>query len=194
MPKSGKLVSNITMKSNNTQSQGFTLMELMVVMVLMAILVAAGVSSFLSSQKKGRDSRRKSDLKHITTALLTYLNDKGKFPNDNGLGGIAGCTPDDATLCAWGGEFTDMNGTIYMLKLPEDPSSGKQYYYDVCCSNLKYQLYARLENAEDGDLVRDESDRVLYYDGTDCGGGALCNYAVTSGNRAPDEGHTLVTE
>ena len=49
--------------------KGFTLLELLVVMVILGLLAAIGLSSFISSQKKGRDARRKADLSSIQSAL-----------------------------------------------------------------------------------------------------------------------------
>ncbi|MCL4360231.1 type II secretion system GspH family protein [Patescibacteria group bacterium] len=40
---------------------GFTLIELLIVIAILGILVRLGLASFLSSQIKSRDSRRKSD-------------------------------------------------------------------------------------------------------------------------------------
>src|SRR5574341_329497 len=66
------------------RKNGFTLMELLIVMVLLGILVAMGLSSFRGSQTKSRDSRRKAELRQISLALEAYFNDKGRYPNDDG--------------------------------------------------------------------------------------------------------------
>lgn len=52
---------------------GFTLIELMIVITIITILVTIGVTSFTTSQKKARDSRRKSDVRDIQTALEQYF-------------------------------------------------------------------------------------------------------------------------
>ena len=170
-------------------------MELMVVMVLLGILITVGLASYRSVQMKSRDSKRKSDMRQISSALELYFNDKSRYPADDGAGIIKGCGTSDSQNCAWEDTMKDSNGTIYMIKLPGDPSSGRQYYYDSYGGQGKgYQLYARLENSEDVDLSRDGSDNVYYYVGTVCQTGSKkCNFGVTSSNLTLDDasqGHT----
>ncbi|MGB9706948.1 MAG: type IV pilin protein, partial [Microgenomates group bacterium] len=59
---------------------GFTLIELLVAVAILGILATVGLGSFQSSQMKGRDARRKSDLSQIQKALEMYYNDKGAYP------------------------------------------------------------------------------------------------------------------
>jgi general secretion pathway protein G len=60
---------------------GFTLIELLVVISLIAILVTLGLTSFATAQKKGRDTKRKSDIKEIQGAMETYYSVCGyKYP------------------------------------------------------------------------------------------------------------------
>ena len=175
------------------KTSGFTLMELLVVMVLLGILVTLGLSSFRGSQAKSRDSRRKSELRQMALALETYFNDKGKYPNDDGTGRIMGCAPDDVSLCDWNTEFKDKNGTIYMVTLPADPG-GLSYYYDVLgATNGSYQLYARLENTLDSDVTKDVNGNPQAYTGLSCGA-KLCNYGIASTNTTAGAGRTLVSE
>ncbi len=174
-----------------SSSSGFTLVELLVVIVILGVLVSLGLSSFRSSQAKGRDNQRKASLRGVSQALEAYYNDYGKYPNENGIH-IAACGTDGATACNWGETFTDANATVYMVKLPKDPLDTKQFDYTVCCSNTKYQLYAKLENLEDRDVPKDANGVAQYYTSTNCGGAKKCNYSVTSTNIAPDEnGHDL---
>ena len=65
--------------------RGFSLMELLVVISIMAILISIGFSSFATAQKKGRDSKRKSDLKEIQQALEQYYSVCGsRYPTPVG--------------------------------------------------------------------------------------------------------------
>ena len=62
---------------------GFTLIELLVVVSLIGILITVGLNSFSNAQQKGRDSRRKEDLKAISTSLVAYYKDNVAFAPKN---------------------------------------------------------------------------------------------------------------
>lgn len=63
------------MKTNKKYSQGFTLLELLIVIAILAILSAALVLVLnpAESMKKSRDTQRMSDLSTLKTALGLYL-------------------------------------------------------------------------------------------------------------------------
>jgi prepilin-type N-terminal cleavage/methylation domain-containing protein len=52
--------------------KGFTLIELLVSITILAILSVLALSSFTAVQKKGRDSRRRADLKAIQNSFEQY--------------------------------------------------------------------------------------------------------------------------
>jgi len=71
--------------SNCNEKRGFTLLELLVVISILSILITLGLSSFSTSQKKGRDAKRKSDLKEIQQALEQYYSVCGyQYPLPSG--------------------------------------------------------------------------------------------------------------
>ena len=55
--------------------KGFTLVELLIVMAIISILATLIVGGFRSSQMRGRDGARKSDLKQISNALELFYSD-----------------------------------------------------------------------------------------------------------------------
>lgn len=170
------------MSRKDGKNEGFTLIEILVVMVIIGILSTIGLRSFASSQSKSRDSRRKSDLRQIGVALEAYYNDRGEYPEGSG-GDIIGCDgipaeDVDPTACSWGGDFADGSGTTYMVKLPADPSSNEYYYVS---DGSSYQMYARLENTLDIDVPKNAENEGQVYDGTSCGT-YVCNYGVASTN------------
>ena len=173
-------------------------MELLVVMAILGILITVGLASYKSVQMKSRDARRKSDVRNIASSLELYVNDKSRYPGDDGNGKIMGCGTGDSQVCAWGSSMTDSKGTVYMISLPGDPVSGRQYYYDSYGSQGKgFQFFARLENSQDVDLSRESgTGNVYYYTGTLCFGTKKCNWGLASPNLTLDDasqGHTKTT-
>ncbi len=168
-------------------SQGFTLIELMIVMIILGILAAITFTSFQNSQKKGRDGRRKNDLRQVSLALEAYYNDYGKYPSgDTSTGKIKGCgDPSAPVVCDWGSilKFTLPSGTnypTYMVKLPKEPKGDWKYYYKSSGSN-SYQLYARLENTDDPEYVSAGFGTTP----PECSSGLLCTYGISSSNTTP---------
>lgn len=174
---------------NKRFEAGFTLVEILTVMVIIGILTSMSIASYQSTQQKSRDTRRKSDLKQIVNALEIYYNDKGTYPTDSS-GLIEGCN--GGSICNWGDVFQDENNTIYMIQLPEDPRSNQNYYYSSP-DGTSFQLYARLENTLDKDVPKNGSDQPQVYNGLDCGS-YECNYGMSSPNISVSQGRSLVVE
>src|SRR6185369_16260187 len=60
---------------------GFTLIELMVVVAIIGILMAAGIVAFTNAQQNARDSRRRADIDAISKALEQYYqNNSYAYP------------------------------------------------------------------------------------------------------------------
>lgn len=162
------------------KKRGFTLIELMIVMIIMGVLAAIGVSGFMSSQIKGRDTTRKGNLKAIAQALELYYNDKGVYPLWDGSGGMKGCWATGGAspgVCAGKQLWQDtVATTIYMAQFPEDPVATQKYWY-VSSNGSQYQLYAHLENSQDPQIITPAAS------GTNCG--TACNYGISSANTTP---------
>ena len=58
-------------------SEGFTLIELMVVVLIIAILLAIAIPTFLGAQNRARDRGAQSDLRNSLTAAKTLATDQG---------------------------------------------------------------------------------------------------------------------
>jgi type IV pilus assembly protein PilA len=62
-------------KSLENREEGFTLIELLVVMVIIGILAAIAIPSFLAQRDKGYQAAEKSDLKTVSIAEQSYATD-----------------------------------------------------------------------------------------------------------------------
>ncbi|MCX6732708.1 MAG: prepilin-type N-terminal cleavage/methylation domain-containing protein [Candidatus Roizmanbacteria bacterium] len=144
---------------------GFTLIELMICMMVLAVLALLIVATYSESLKRGRDGQRKTDLTNIGTAFEAYYYDSGRYPRveEFNVDGMLCNTSDD---CA----------QIYMEKIPKDPSSKQSYYYETDENGTHYILYSTIENRNDnGNGVKQEG-----YPG-DCNP-SPCRYAKASTN------------
>ena len=69
--------------------RGFTIVELLVVIVVIGILTAVTVVSYRGISERARDSRRLTDMHNITNLLELYKAQNGSYPapSYNGPGG-----------------------------------------------------------------------------------------------------------
>jgi prepilin-type N-terminal cleavage/methylation domain-containing protein len=65
------------MKNNWKLQNGFSLIELLIVIVILGIVSTIGVMGFAAAQKRARDANRISDLKQYQVALESYANASG---------------------------------------------------------------------------------------------------------------------
>jgi type IV pilus assembly protein PilA len=70
---------------NGGEEEGFTLIELMIVVVIIGILAAIAIPIFANQQKSAIDAGVKSDVKNTNTNVATYLT---KSPTAGDLGAI----------------------------------------------------------------------------------------------------------
>lgn len=73
-------------RSESSRPRGFTIVELLIVIVVIGILVALVISTFSNAQARARDAQRKSDLAQIAKAFHLFNNDNGHY-----LGVGSGC-------------------------------------------------------------------------------------------------------
>lgn len=69
------------------EESGFTLVELLVVMLILGLLAAIAIPSFFNQRDKARDAEAKSAVRTAQTAMETYATDH--------QGTYAGATPGD---------------------------------------------------------------------------------------------------
>ncbi|PIX81174.1 MAG: hypothetical protein COZ34_04590 [Candidatus Pacebacteria bacterium CG_4_10_14_3_um_filter_34_15] len=75
---------------------GFTLLEILVVISIIGILIAIGSAAFTTAQKKGRDARRRADMKQYQSAFEQYFSENNTYATCATMeGGFVGGAPAD---------------------------------------------------------------------------------------------------
>src|SRR5687768_18596986 len=74
------------LRQRRDEDEGFTLIELMVVVLIIAILIAIAIPTFLGAQDRARDRGAQSDLRNGMTAAKTLATDAaGLFQTADGV-------------------------------------------------------------------------------------------------------------
>ena len=68
------------MVSLKNRSKGFTIVELLIVIVVIAILATLVIVTFTGIQQKARDSQRQTDINAVDSHLEAYYAQNGKYP------------------------------------------------------------------------------------------------------------------
>lgn len=75
---------------------GFTIVELMVVIVAIGLLVGISAIAYRETQKNARDERRKIDAAMLRAAVEDYYADNGDYPKPECAGGASECWNNEA--------------------------------------------------------------------------------------------------
>lgn len=115
--------------------RGYTLVELMVAISILALLFAAGVTSYSKASGRSRDAKRKSDIEQLRSALEMYRADNSSYPS-------TGTVWQDITIA-----LDTALVSSYMPSLPIDPQSGISYMYQspIDVGTTTYCLTAFME-------------------------------------------------
>jgi general secretion pathway protein G len=111
------------LKEKNSQS-GFTLIELMVVMVILATIAVFVVPKFMDEPKRARRVKAQVTISRLETALKTYYLDNGFYPTtDQGLDALVMEPNTDPMPGKW-----RKGGYLEKGKVPRDPWSNDYIY------------------------------------------------------------------
>lgn len=114
--------------------KGFTLIEIMVVVIIIGLLAAVIVPSVISKVDEARVSKAKADIQALEAALTMFRLDNSKYPStDQGLQSLT-TQPTDPSIRHWrpGG---------YIQRISKDPW-GNPYQYAFPGSHGKeYDLF-----------------------------------------------------
>jgi general secretion pathway protein G len=129
--------------------RGFTLLEIMVVVVILAILAAVAVPQFAGAPDEARSTKAKQDIRAIEAALNMYRLDNYRYPStEQGLEALVRQPSGNPPAANWrsGG---------YLARLPEDPW-GNAYLYLNPGRNGTIDIYSLGRDGQPGGEDADE--------------------------------------
>jgi len=72
----------LTIQQNKKKKLGFSLIELLVVISIIATLTALLMANFMGARERARDTQKVVDLNSVKDALRMYYNDNQSYPPD----------------------------------------------------------------------------------------------------------------
>jgi general secretion pathway protein G len=135
MKFAGRITGDRSHGARRWKRRGFTLIEIMVVMVILALLATLVVPKVLGELDKARVSKAKTDIRGYETALNMFRLDNFKYPStDMGLEALIK-KPTDPSIRNWkeGG---------YVPKLTKDPWKSDYQYISPGTRGGDFDLFS----------------------------------------------------
>ena len=136
-------VNRPTARRLHAGQRGFTLIEIMVVVIIIGLLAAVIVPSVINKVDEARVSKAKADIQSLETALTMYRLDNSKYPTtDQGLQALT-VQPTDPSIRHWrvGG---------YLQRVSKDPWGADYQYVFPGTHGKEYDLYTLGADSQPG--------------------------------------------
>ncbi len=135
------------MNTSKKQRNGFTLIELMLVVVILAVLSALIVPKFTGQSKKAKVVAAKSDITTLELAIDTFEIHMGRYPTNSE--GIRALIEEPSNAEDWDGPYLKRG-------IPKDPW-GNEYVYK---QPGQYNEYGYDLNSMGPDLMQGTDDDI----------------------------------
>ena len=122
-------------KFEEGSNQGFTLIEMLVVIIIISFLIGIVLTGTLGFQASARDTRRTGDLRNAQNFLELYFTKCGRYPGSGTCGESAPLWP----------ALSGIMDTAGVTKQFPTGIPGRPYFYGVNSDGLSYTLGAQLE-------------------------------------------------
>ncbi|MEN6426513.1 MAG: type II secretion system major pseudopilin GspG [Phycisphaerales bacterium] len=129
----------------SSMPRGFTLIELMIVVVILGLLATTVMPKILSKPDQARRTKAMVDIRSVQSALAMFKTDTGRFPTTaEGL---------QALVANPGLKGFDPDG--YLEKVPTDPWGNRYIYISPGLHSKDYDLESLGKDGEDGGSDKD---------------------------------------
>jgi len=123
-----------------TLGKGFTLIELMIVVVILGLLATIIMPRILNRPEQARRAKAKIDIRNIESALALFKTDTGRFPT----------TSEGLEVLVSNPGIKGYNTDGYLDKTPSDPWGNKYIYVYPGVRSRDYDLESYGKDGEDG--------------------------------------------
>jgi len=127
-------------KGRQLSKSGFTLIELMIVVVILGLLATIIMPRILNRPEQARRMKAKIDIRNIESALALFKTDTGRFPTTSE--GFEALVSDPGIK----GYYSDG----YLDKVPFDPWGNRYIYIYPGVHSRDYDLESYGRDGEDG--------------------------------------------
>ena len=131
------------MRRTNRQqlnNNGFTLIELMIVIVILGLLATIIMPKILDRPEQARRMKAKVEIRSIESAIALFKTDTGRFPT----------TSEGLELLVSDPGIKGYNSGGYLDKVPSDPWGNKYVYLSPGLNGRDYDLKSYGQDGEDG--------------------------------------------
>ena len=130
----------IMVKKQKLHNAGFTLIELMIVVVILGLLATIIMPRILNRPEQARRMKTKVDIRNIESALALFKTDTGRFPT----------TSEGLEVLVSNPGIKGYNTDCYLDKSPSDPWGNKYIYISPGVHSRDYDLKSYGKDGEDG--------------------------------------------
>jgi len=131
----------MTVRVRSSARRAFTLIELLLVMVILAILAAVVVPKFTGRTEDARIKAAKAEISGVKTALDTFEIDNGRYPTtDEGLN----------ALVTRPGDLPNWKADGYLPKVPTDPWGHSYIYRSPGANGQGFDLLSAGPDGQEG--------------------------------------------
>jgi prepilin-type N-terminal cleavage/methylation domain-containing protein len=153
------------MVSLKQRQSGFTIVELLIVIVIIGILATLVIVTFSGVQQKARDTERKTDINAVQKQLEAFYASKGYYPPEVDLDSASWRSSNDVKLDTKAlADPSSAATTAFSVGVAGGSNTAKVYWYQAwsdaarttACTNTAgtqcagYTVSANLENTANG--------------------------------------------